>query len=383
MRLTIERDVAIQRSARVMQIEGIFDVQPATRSGETYEVDLPLDEREWHIGLIVGSSGSGKSTIAREAFGRAVVSGFRWPKDASLLDAFPKEMPIAEVTALLSSVGFSSPPLWLRPFTVLSNGEQMRVTLARMLAEMPDLAVMDEFTSVVDRVVAQVGAAAVAKAVRRRGSKFVAVTCHYDVEAWLEPDWVYRTDERVFDWGSLQRRPPVHLEIARVHPQAWDYFKRYHYLTNKFHPAAVCFVAYYEERPIAFVGVLPSTAGKGQYRFARMVVLPEYQGIGVASVMTDWLGRLYAGLGYRLTAVTALATMNIVFERSPGWICTRRPALAHGEGKSSKATWIKHATNRLTSGWRYIGPAMDADEAQAIMAKTPEVKRPRTRKVAA
>ena len=54
------------------------------------------------------------------------------------------------------------------------------------------LTVFDEFTSVVDRNVAKVCSAAIAKGIRR-GSipcRFVAVTCHYDVAAWLEPDWI-------------------------------------------------------------------------------------------------------------------------------------------------------------------------------------------------
>lgn len=66
-------------------------------------------------------------------------------------------MGIKDIVGLLSSVGFSSPPSWVRPFRVLSTGEQFRVTMARTLAEMPDLAVVDEFTSVVDRTVARPG----------------------------------------------------------------------------------------------------------------------------------------------------------------------------------------------------------------------------------
>jgi ABC-type ATPase with predicted acetyltransferase domain len=79
----------------------------------------------------------------------------------------------------------------LRPFRVLSNGEQFRVTIARALAEQPELLVFDEFTSVVDRNVAKVASAAIAKAVRRRKQKFIAVSCHHDIIEWLQPDWIY------------------------------------------------------------------------------------------------------------------------------------------------------------------------------------------------
>lgn len=75
----------------------------------------------------------------------------------------------------------------------------MRVDIARTLLSEKQLAVFDEFTSVVDREVAQVASYAISKAVRRTKKQFIAVTCHYDVIDWLEPDWVFYTDTMTFD----------------------------------------------------------------------------------------------------------------------------------------------------------------------------------------
>ena len=66
----------------------------------------------------------------------------------------------------------------------------MRVDLARALLE-KDFVCFDEFTSVVDRQVAQTSCLAVSKAVRKLNKKFVAVSCHYDILEWLQPDWVF------------------------------------------------------------------------------------------------------------------------------------------------------------------------------------------------
>ena len=41
------------------------------------------------------------------------------------------ERPIKEITGLFTAVGFSSPPSWVKPYQVLSNGEQFRCDLAR------------------------------------------------------------------------------------------------------------------------------------------------------------------------------------------------------------------------------------------------------------
>lgn len=134
---TVELDlsVSIKRTPRVRQVESIFDVLPAKKSSFTKTCHVPFEEHPWQIGLIVGASGSGKSTVARELFGGRLVDQFEWASDKSLVESFPKGMKTAEITQLLSSVGFSSPPSWVRPFRCLSNGEQFRVSLARALAE--------------------------------------------------------------------------------------------------------------------------------------------------------------------------------------------------------------------------------------------------------
>src|SRR5205085_12464580 len=190
-------------------------------------------------------------------------------------------MAIKAVTGLLCSVGFSSPPAWLRPFHCLSTGQQFRTRLALLLAHHPTLVVFDEFTSVVDRTVARIGSAALAKTVRKRGQQFVAVTCHEDVEPWLNPDWVYRPAEQRFQWRSLQRRPPVELSVFRCRHEAWVAFAPHHYLSHSLARGAVCFLATWQGRPVAFSAWLPKLGrGPPGRREHRTVTLPDYQGVG-------------------------------------------------------------------------------------------------------
>jgi GNAT superfamily N-acetyltransferase len=370
LKATIVRDSPIIQTARVMQISGIFDVPPCEHSAERWEVSLPLDF-EWNIGLIIGPSGCGKTTIARELFGTSVCSGFEWPDDKSLLDGFPPEMGIKDITEILSSVGFSSPPLWLRPFRVLSTGQQMRVNVARLLSENNDLAVMDEFTSVVDRTVAQIGSAAIAKTVRRRGQKFIAVTCHYDVEEWLQPDWVYQPHTNEFLRRCLQCRPKIELEVSRVHHSCWGLFQPYHYLNQSFNKSARCFVAFLKGEPVALQAVLPSPhpIAKNVYRGHRAVCLPDYQGVGIGNALITHVASAYHGIGRRTLITTASPTLIIRWSRDAKWQCIRKPHLAASRGKTTgKAmrAWIP-AINRLTSTWEYIGPAMDEQTARNLI----------------
>ena len=375
MKCTIERSTEVKQTARLKQMAGMFDLPPGGSSQHVLEVDLSGLPHEWHVGVIVGPSGAGKTTVAREVFGQDLVAGWEWPADRSILDGFPAGMSIKDITGLLSSVGFSSPPAWLRPFHVLSNGQQFRVNLARTLAEKPGLAVVDEFTSVVDRTVAQIGSAAVAKAVRARGQKFVAVTCHYDVLDWLEPDWVYephtnRLEVADATRGSVRRRPPIELRVVRTTPAAWELFRGHHYLSSELHRGSKCFAALVKDRPAAFAAVLPFPHAKRPgWREHRTVCLPDMQGIGLGNAMSEFVASLFVATGRPYFSATSHPSMIRHRARRPDlWRMTRKPGLASahtGGGKSDVRMTGTSSVDRLTAGFEFIGPPR-RDEARRL-----------------
>jgi ABC-type molybdenum transport system ATPase subunit/photorepair protein PhrA len=372
---SIRVQTPIQRTPRVLQVEGLFDLPAAGISELSWNVSLPLDDNEWHIGLIVGPSGCGKSTVARHLWPEVLSRHLAWPADRAVLDAFPHAMPIKDIVALLSSVGFSSPPAWLRPFHVLSTGQQFRVTLARLLAECPELAVLDEFTSTVDRTVAQLGSYALSKTVRARGQKFVAVTCHEDVEAWLNPDWIYRPATNTFTWRSLQPRPKIPLRISRVGRELWPLFKPHHYLSTSLAPGAVCFGAFLGQpqgapsvglgTAVAFSAWVHALTGRGGKREHRTVTLPDYQGAGIGHALSTHVAALWKALGQRATSTTTHPAMIAARLKSPHWRMTRGPSLAGSHERGG----VRHATTRLTAGFEYVGPALDVELARRMLAK--------------
>ena len=304
-------------------------------------------------------------------------------------------MGIKEVVGLLSSVGFSSPPSWLRPFRVLSNGEQFRVSIARALAERPDLAVIDEFTSVVDRTVARIGSAAIARTIRRMNAdevhggaakcsgaqhRLVAVSCHYDIIDWLDPDWTYDPASDEFQWRCLQRRPAITLEIARVHRQAWQLFKQHHYLNTDLNPAARCFVAFVSTdpaagsedsslrsgnsapgtqlRPAAFTAVLSAPDARGGYwREHRTVCLPDFQGVGIGNALSEFVASLFVATGKRYCSRTSHPAMIRHRAASKLWQMTGGIAFGRKQTGQCVAFNRSAALARLTAGFRFIGPA--------------------------
>ena len=167
---------------------------------------MPIEDGNWQVGVIVGRSGSGKTSIAKQLFPDAYIKGFEYSYKC-VLDDFPEGLETGEITKALCSVGFASPPDWLKSYECLSQGEKMRVDIARALCLNQPQIVFDEFTSVVDREIAKGSAFAISKAVRRTQKKFIAVTCHYDVIDWLDPDWVFCTDTMEFSRKKEVGRP--------------------------------------------------------------------------------------------------------------------------------------------------------------------------------
>lgn len=166
---------------------------------QSFSGDYKLPNK-WSIGLIVGNSGSGKTSIAKQVFNE--FSKCKWD-DRALIENFKKDMSMEDITRYLGCVGFNSVPYWLKPFHVLSNGEKSRVELARLCSE-KQLVIYDEFTSLVDRDVAKSMSNSVQKLFRSENKQLVAVTCHHDVKEWLNPDWVYDTDRRMYAEGKSQ-----------------------------------------------------------------------------------------------------------------------------------------------------------------------------------
>lgn len=191
----------IDHTFRVAKVMGDFDLN-VSESCERFCGKLDLPDK-WNIGVIVGNSGTGKSTIAKELFNGKIISGFEYGA-TSVIDDMPKDAPVEKIEKMFYAVGFGSVPSWLKPYSVLSNGEKMRVDLARAMLEQDEIC-FDEFTSVVDRTVASSLCLALQKSVRLQDKKFVAITCHYDILDWIKPDWVFDTGTMQMDFQSARR----------------------------------------------------------------------------------------------------------------------------------------------------------------------------------
>lgn len=365
MRIDIVVESAVPQTSRVQQLSAMFDVPPAEKSRLEWHGDLPIESKDWNVGLIVGPSGCGKSSIARQVFGNSYEPELKW-SGAAVIDDFDKRFGIADVTGVCQAVGFNTIPAWMRPFQVLSNGERFRVELARRLLELPDPIVVDEFTSVVDRQVAQIGAHAVQKYVRKNKRRFVAVSCHYDIVDWLQPDWIFEPSTMTFSRRLLRQRPTVDVTISRVPHSAWKLFAPFHYLTAELVPQARCFGLFVGDRISTFAGIMPkpisngADAGTAIAGVSRVVTLPDWQGLGLAFVLLDKLGAAYKGIGKRFRNYPAHPAFVRSHQHSKDWMQTKMA------GKFSPVSG--RFGGRPCGVFEYVGPAMERSAAENLLA---------------
>jgi GNAT superfamily N-acetyltransferase len=345
----------IKLTPRVKQLSGMFDAPIHEKLSREWDITVPIDERDWNIGLIVGPSGAGKSTIAKEIFGQQ--AALDWRSD-SVVDDFAAGLSMEQITGACSAVGFNSIPSWAKPYHVLSTGEKFRVELARHLLEDADPVVIDEFTSVVDRQVAHIGSHAVQKFIRKHKRKFVAVTCHYDVIDWLQPDWVLEPATMSFQWRLLQRRPTIEAEIARVDYSTWQLFAPFHYMSDEMHRAARCFVLFADGVPAVFGGVLfrPHAKVNDIYGLSRLVTLPDYQGMGLAMILSDHLGANYKAVRKRFHTYPAHPSLIRAYDKSKMWAMHKKPGFSNVNNNATSTIGTRFG-GRPNAVFEYAGPA--------------------------
>jgi ABC-type lipoprotein export system ATPase subunit/GNAT superfamily N-acetyltransferase len=338
----IVKQVKPNRTFRVASIMGKFDLQ-SENIVEHFKGNIDIND-DWQIGVIVGKSGTGKTTIAKQLFPDSYITHYEYNSE-TVLDDMPSHCSVDEIAQAFNSVGFSSPPSWLKPYSVLSNGQKMRVDLVRAILEDNELFVFDEFTSVVDRNVAQIGSFAMQKAIRKSKKKFIAVSCHYDILDWLLPDWVFNTDTMNFQEfeGQKKNRPEIKFEIYNTSDKSiWKMFSKHHYLNHSHNDAASVYLGFINDEIAAFMSVLhfPHPKVKNFKKVHRLVVLPDYQGAGIGLKLLNEIGMMYKNEKWRYGIVTSAPSLINALKKSKDWICT-----SFGRNKPHQGSLKRNADN--------------------------------------
>ena len=197
------------------------------------------------------------------------------------------------------------------------------------------------------------------------------MSCHFDIIDWLQPDWVYRPDTVDFEWRRLQRRPQLDLEVTALPHSAWPPFSRHHYLSPSLHVAAHCYGLWLGGECIAFNAHIPfpHPQRKNIRMGHRLVVLPDYQGLGLGLLFDNWLGEHLTGIGYRYHKTITHPGLIHALSKSPRW-----EALPHNNrptrGGAKRLQKTMQSTRKLaTRSFRYSPEAQPFSRATAGAAE--------------
>jgi ABC-type lipoprotein export system ATPase subunit len=361
--MNIELKTKILNDKYTEYVYDAFDIQ--NKEETTVSVPMNLGEAknfDWNIGVILGGSGSGKTTILKKMgdvkkvnfdVEKPLISNFDWlePKDATLV---------------LTSMGLSSVPTWLRPFHTLSNGEQYRATLAYLVASAKDgeVILIDEYTSVVDRDVAKAMSFALQKYIRRENKRIIVASCHYDILEWLMPDWTCSPQKG----GVLERdewlrqgRPQITLQVSRVKYDTWNFFKKHHYLTEELSKSFNLLLFEWNSKPVGIVVYKsqPTGAVPNGYGLSRTVVMPDFQGMGIGSKIAEFVSGILKNEGKRVFTKTVNPALGEYREKSKNWKATSK------NGKIRNDAHTDNAGKRLSRAsycHEYIGESISGYE---------------------
>jgi ABC-type lipoprotein export system ATPase subunit len=341
-----------------------FDIQNKEETSVCIDMNLKEAKNfDWNIGVILGGSGSGKTTILKKCgelkqpkFNqeKALISNFDWlePKDAALV---------------LTSMGLSSIPTWLRPFNTLSNGEQYRATLAYLVASAKDgeVILIDEYTSVVDRDVAKAMSFSLQKYIRRENKRIIVASCHYDILEWLMPDWTCSPQKGgTLERCDYRRRPKISLQVSRVEVEAWDFFKKHHYLTEDVNKSCKFLLFEWNEKPIGIVAIInqPRKGCPNGFAISRIVITPDFQGMGLGVKLSEFAGGIIRNQDGLCFIKTVNPALGEYFNKSKLWRGTSMNNKIRHKSSSSSDTSAKNRLERASYCHEYIGDSIEGYE---------------------
>lgn len=142
-------------------------------------------------------------------------------------------------------------------------------------------------------------------------------------------------------------------------------FKNYHYLNHNHLELAHQFIAVINNEPVGFCSVLhfPHPKFKNGKRIHRLVVMPDYQGIGIGSILLNYVAQHFADKGFRMLLTTSNLAMSKALQKNKDWKLKRQGRITGGTNKAIIHTKKAHdssSKNRITTSWEYNKKAIKA-----------------------
>lgn len=129
-------------------------------------------------------------------------------------------------------------------------------------------------------------------------------------------------------------------------------------MNSKINGAAHCYIAYIENNPAAFFAVLhfPHPHVRNFKKGHRLVVLPDYQGLGIGHRLSSHVAQMYLNQHYRFIITSSTKALFYQRKRDPRWMITREGRVGN---VGPKGELRKTSSNKLTYSYEFIGENTD------------------------
>jgi GNAT superfamily N-acetyltransferase len=115
--------------------------------------------------------------------------------------------------------------------------------------------------------------------------------------------------------------------VRRCNNSMWKSFRQYHYLNGKLGAGVRCYASFYNQKPVAFIAVVHTRMKSNYFRVSRLVVLPDYQGIGLGKRLLNFTAEFYT------------SQINLPF-----YIVTSNPQLVRGNLGNWRVKRVGHGS---------------------------------------
>lgn len=160
-----------------------------------------------------------------------------------------------------------------------------------------------------------------------------------------------------FSWRAVDKRPTVAVEIKPASRALWPQFRLYHYMSAALVNGARCYALYVNERLAAFAATLhfPHPRRWNIWRVYRVVVLPDWQGLGLGMALIGRLGGAHRAVGHELRIQTASAVFGRVLYRSSEWKLVASGFSSSSSSSRARKVQVGKHGGKFTIGFRYVG----------------------------
>lgn len=124
-----------------------------------------------------------------------------------------------------------------------------------------------------------------------------------------------------------------------------------------------CYLIEWEGVEVGFVAFIPmlNSTGINRYRIARLVILPEFQGLGISSIIMNVFGAMYKAKGIEVTIRTVHPIVGSFLKKSNNWkelstnnkIVSKKSTLTNNTGDIKKSNIT--SLGRSAFSYKYIG----------------------------